>query len=401
MRADNPQLLLGRAAVENARRRSRDCTRPVRLRGHTSTIDPTTGEAARSYRSGDELDGYTYLRCGNRRASVCPSCSREYKGDAWHLLVCGLAGGKGIPDSVADHPSVFATLTAPSFGPVHGKRQRGPCRARRDKPVCEHGRPLWCLVRHHDKDPRLGQPLCVDCYDYTAHVLWQWHAPELWRRFTISLTRSLAAMSGLGVKGFRARCRVAFTKVVEFQARGVIHVHAPIRLDGPDGPATPPDLALTVDLAEAIRAAVAHVSLVVPLNEQGAALRLRWGAQVDVRPISGNAHRDGTVGPAHPEQVAAYLAKYLTKATEDFGLPTRVASASHAAATGASAACGAADRHRRASSRHCRAWVRPATPLPGHPRLPRASGHQVPPLLGDIRRPPPCPPNLAATPTRS
>jgi hypothetical protein len=39
---------------------------------------------------------------------------------------------------------------------------------------------------------------------------------------------------------------------------------------------------------------------------------------------------------AHPEQVAAYTAKYLTKTTVEFGLPTRVLSAAHAASTGAS-----------------------------------------------------------------
>jgi hypothetical protein len=38
----------------------------------------------------------------------------------------------------------------------------------------------------------------------------------------------------------------------------------------------------------------------------------------------------------HPEQVASYLAKYLTKATEDFGLPAQVRSAAHARVAGAS-----------------------------------------------------------------
>jgi hypothetical protein len=38
----------------------------------------------------------------------------------------------------------------------------------------------------------------------------------------------------------------------------------------------------------------------------------------------------------HPEKVAAYLAKYLTKATEDFGLPARVRSVGHARFVGAS-----------------------------------------------------------------
>src|SRR4029079_377586 len=165
----------------------------------------TTGEIHEQYSSASELDGHTYVRCGNRRASVCPTCSHEYKGDAWHLLVCGLAGGKGVPATVAKHPCTFATLTAPSFGPVHGLRQKGPCRGRRDHPVCAHGRPLWCAKRHHEADPQLGQPLCWECYDYTGHVLWQWHAPELWRRFTIALQRRLAAECGLSVKAFRGR----------------------------------------------------------------------------------------------------------------------------------------------------------------------------------------------------
>ena len=63
---------------------------------------------------------------------------------------------------------------------------------------------------------------------------------------------------------------------------------------------------------------------------------LRWGRQVDVRPITPGANRDAAAGPAHPRQVAAYLAKYLTKACEDFGLPQRVPTARHAACAGAS-----------------------------------------------------------------
>ncbi len=60
-------------------------------------------------------------------------------------------------------------------------------------------------------------------------------------------------------------------------------------------------------------------------------------AQVDTRAITEGADREGHGGVVvHPEQVASYLAKYLTKATEDFGLPARVLSAAHARAIGAS-----------------------------------------------------------------
>jgi hypothetical protein len=312
------------AGLHDAEARARSCARPIRLVGSTVRVNRTTGEFIGFYGSGDELDGHTYVRCQNRRASVCPSCSREYKGDAWHLLTCGLAGGKTVPDTVATHPATFATLTAPSFGPVHGRGRRAPCRARRDRPACAHGRPLYCLARHSDQDRQLGQPLCWQCYDYTGHVLWQWHAPELWRRFTITLARTLATRCGLTPAQFRRRARVAYTKVVEFQARGIIHVHAPIRLDGPHGPESPPLVDLDGDqLGQAVLEAARHVRLTVPTGD-GTAVVLRWGTQVDVRPISHGAGRDANAGPAHPHQVAAYLAKYLTKTTEDFGLPARV-----------------------------------------------------------------------------
>ena len=331
---------LASAGVESAVGRGRGCVKPVRLRGSKHLVNTATGELTKVYSSADELDGYTYVKCGNRRAAVCPSCSHEYKGDSWHLFWCGLAGGKGIPQSVADHPCTFATLTAPSFGPVHGVRQKGPCRGRRDKPLCPHGRPLWCTKRHTEDDPRLGEPLCVDCYDYTAHVAWQWHAPELWRRFCIALQRELAKHCGLSVKAFRQRCIIAYAKVVEFQVRGAVHVHAPIRLDGPDGPDGPaPDLPIsTGDLEDAIQRAAAHVSLDTDALKDGTVHRLHWGRQVDTRSIADTADRDSgrTTRVAHPRQVAAYLAKYLTKTTEDFGLPARVKSAAYVQAAGAS-----------------------------------------------------------------
>jgi hypothetical protein len=34
--------------------------------------------------------------------------------------------------------------------------------------------------------------VCPDCYDYTGAVLFNAFAPELWRRFTIALRRTLA-----------------------------------------------------------------------------------------------------------------------------------------------------------------------------------------------------------------
>ena len=312
--------MFGAAARQDAEKRARGCAHPIRLVGSTTRIDATTGAVIERYSSAQELDGVTWMRCGNRRAQRCESCSREYKGDAWHLLSAGLVGGKGAPATVSEHPTVFVTMTPPSFGPVHGRRQGAPCRARRDMPVCPHGRPLYCLHRHGEGDRRLGEPLCADCYDYVGHVLWQWHAPELWRYFTIGLGRTLARRVGVPRKEFGRLARVSYTKVAEFQARGLIHVHAVMRLDGPTGPDSPPGIGLDADeLGEAIRAAAASVRLEVrPAGQEPVALG--WGSQVDVRSITQGAGRDDRAGDVHPGLVAAYLAKYLTKSTEDFGL---------------------------------------------------------------------------------
>ena len=134
----------------------------------TDMIDLATGELP-PY-------GSAAAACGNRREAVCPPCSAVYKRDARQLVRAGLAGGKGIPETITAHPCVFATLTAPSFGPVHARRMRGktvlPCRPRRDAKArrCPHGRDISCPTRHVEDDPRLGQPMCPDCYDYEAAV---------------------------------------------------------------------------------------------------------------------------------------------------------------------------------------------------------------------------------------
>jgi hypothetical protein len=170
-------------------------------------------------------------------------------------------------------------------------------------------------------------------------VVWQWYAPELWRRFNIALQRALARSCDLTIPEFRQACKISYSKVVEFQARGIIHIHVPVRLDGPAGPDGPaPSLPITTsDLEDAIHAAAARVYVdAAPLTD-GTVYRLRWGTQVDTRTITDTADRDRRSPKAvHPEQVGSYLAKYLTKSTVEFGLPSQVKTSRHAALAGAS-----------------------------------------------------------------
>ena len=131
------------------------CASPIRLQGRIDAIDRATGQARVIYDTDTEPGGVLRIACGNRREHVCPACSAVYKNDARQIIRSGLTGGKGIPDTVATHPCVFATLTAPGFGPVHTTRtdRRGrklPCRPRRDASQrrCPHGRDISCSRIH-------------------------------------------------------------------------------------------------------------------------------------------------------------------------------------------------------------------------------------------------------------
>lgn len=214
------------------------------------------------------------------------------------------------------------TLTPPGFGPVHTRRTGAGgrelrCRPRRNGGSCDHGRPAACVVVHPDGDAALGQPICADCYDYPGAVLWQAHAGRLWNRFTLATRRHLATAAGVGVRGLAAETRVSFVRVAEFQRRGLVHLHAVIRLDGPDGPTDPPPAWAAVDLLDqAVRAAHAAVSVRTPYTAAVGELDLTWGPRLDVQPIA--AAVDGAGGDR--ARVAAYIAKYVTKSAEDAGI---------------------------------------------------------------------------------
>jgi hypothetical protein len=309
------------------------CTHPIRLRGRIDALDLETGELAPLYDTTAEPGGVLHVACGNRRETACPSCSALYKRDARQLVRAGLAGGKGIPETIAEHPCVFTTLTAPSFGPVHARRMRGktvlPCRPRRDASVrrCPHGRDISCPAGHVETDPRLGQPMCGNCYDYTSAVLFNAYAGDLWRRFVTYLPRHLARLAGVTQTAFHEQARIRFVKVAEYQARGVVHFHAVIRLDAPGDDYWPPGISLVPSLlCDAIRQAAAAISLVI--EHDGQAATLTFGAQADARPVN----RDTIVATGNPldtDAVANYIAKYATKTLHAPGVPdTRIRHAS-------------------------------------------------------------------------
>ena len=141
----------------SATRHAGGCLQPVLLRGRVDHIDGATGELIHRYTTAHEPGGVLPIACKTRRASRCPPCAEVYRADTYQLIRAGLTGGKGIPATVASHPCVFTTLTAPSFGPVHARRDKDGrtlrCQPRRRVKACPHGRRMSCAEKHCPDEP--------------------------------------------------------------------------------------------------------------------------------------------------------------------------------------------------------------------------------------------------------
>ena len=156
-------------------------------------------------------------------------------------------------------------------------------------------------------------------YDYDGAVLWQAHAGALWARFTIALRRALAAALGVRAREFREHARLSYAKVAEYQRRGLVHFHAVIRLDGPDGPADPPPAGLDLDRAagrdhrrrRSTRAAHRRTAR-RHTAARSAGARSSTCGEVTAAARAQIEDDDGEITDA---ALAGYIAKYATKGT--------------------------------------------------------------------------------------
>ena len=268
------------------------CTHPVRLSGEM--VNLSTGEV------GNKL---LTVSCKDRREQICRACSHLYKTDAWILVSAGLIGGKGVPDSVLEHPRVFVTLTAPSFGLVHVRRSDGSCHAKSGG-WCSHGVPRSCFLHHEEEGSILGTPLCFSCFDYEGAVIWNAHASRLWHRTVEQVRYDFAAYRGISVPELRRTLRISYLKVAEYQRRGLVHFHVVVRADGSETDFSGPPSWIDVDLLHAKFLEVITKFEMTGLHGHA----IRWGRQFDVKNL---------VDDPGDLRVASYVAKYATKSTGD------------------------------------------------------------------------------------
>jgi hypothetical protein len=262
------------------------CSHPVRL--NSTQLNVLTGEVT---------SRIIKVACKDRREAVCPACSRTYGTDAWIVAATGINGGKGVSTDVAECPRIFVTMTAPGFGSVHTIRSNGRCvQVSSRDPMCEHGWPRSCGLRHDDEDRLLGLPICDQCFRYRDAVLWNAHASRLWSVTIMQTRRNLASRLGIRRIDVTRIAAVHYLKVAEMQRRGLVHFHALARLDVND-------LGLSDSYAsELIGAWTDAVSNVALENEIG---KFQWGSVVDIKSLR-NGGDDARV-------LASYLAKYVTK----------------------------------------------------------------------------------------
>jgi hypothetical protein len=179
-----------------------------------------------------------WVRCGSRIKSRCESCAELYRGDWSAIARSGVFDGP-----VENYRFYLLTLTAPSFGAVHRVPRKGGQRA----PQC------GCGSQHEATDAGLrGVPLNPSTYDYAGQVAWNRDAGVLWDR-----TRRRMRDRWDSSEYFIVR---------EWQDRGVLHVHALVRIDRAEAPAADA-------LCDAARSAVATSKVDDGLVEWGAQAR--------------------------------------------------------------------------------------------------------------------------------
>ena len=237
------------------------CSHPITLR--RTVTDSRTGSSNSTEHA---------KRCGTRIKSRCPSCSALYKGDAFRII------RSGIIDATTNLPKLvtMVTLTAPGsdkFGKTHVRHLTKNNKVQR----CS------CRRYHNENDRLLGTPIDPDTYNYVGAAAFNANASRL-----IAVTmQKLGRLLGRKLRVIR---------VIEFQTRGLVHVHALVL-----GPVPQCSLELVVRGGKNLR-----TGRPISAAMSGG---WKWGEQCDAKVIQGET----------PGRAIAYLVKVVMYALKDTG----------------------------------------------------------------------------------
>ena len=245
-------------------------------------IDLATGELAPRY-------GTASTACGNRREAVCPACSARCTS-----ATPGSSSARAWPEARASprrSPRIRA-CSPPSPPRPSARSTPAGCAARPCCPAVPAATPRRGAARTAGISP--ARPGTSRAIPGSASRCARPATTTNLRCCSTPTRRTCGAGSSPTCPGTwpaawaspRSRCGrscgIRFVKVAEYQARGVVHFHAVIRLDAPGEDYQPPPPGITADLlCDAIGQAAAAVRLVV--DHDGQAVTLGFGSQTDTR----------------------------------------------------------------------------------------------------------------------
>ena len=218
-------------------------------------------------------------RCGTRRADLCNPCSVVWKDDAYFALMKPAKEYKGT--------ITFITLTAPgwrTFGKAHTASYHQLAKER-----------CACSEYHGPNDPLVGIPLSRDKFEHKRVVEFNNNVSRLVAVTLQKIYRLMATEMSKSVD----EVRLPTARVVEWQERGLLHVHIIVRGSIPT---------FIVENAVNGSAKTNKRRRIEPASTKGH----RWGQQVNVRHInSGDETQIGIL--------SGYMTKVVSYALKDVG----------------------------------------------------------------------------------
>ncbi len=228
-----------------------DAPTPSASAARSTASTPPPGRSCATTPTSALPDGVIYKACGNRRTSACPSCAETYRRDAFQLLRAGLIGGKGIPEHVCRSPGRVRHLHRPLLRPrphpprpAAHLRQQSPTAPANRSPATPAATPKpartaasWpASPATAATTPGSGSPSARTATTTPPRGVEQQHrrtvaAHQASHRTPPQPARPPPRAPSLPTAVAAVR---RHGKAAEYQARGAVHFHVLLRLDGLD-----------------------------------------------------------------------------------------------------------------------------------------------------------------------